>query len=109
MTAFTDSQLRDIQGIGIAGFKKDHSHFIFVRFQDQLGGVRFVSQVAPFVASAWEVGRFNDVFSEIRHRTREELLEATWVGLAISSSGYAKLGVNLDAELPPAEGYSAFK
>ncbi len=109
MTAFTDDQLRDIQGIGIAGFKKDHSHFIFVRFQDQLGGVKFVSQVAPFVASAWEVSRFNDVFSEIRHRTREELLEATWVGLAISSSGYAKLGVNLDAELPPAEGYSAFK
>jgi Dyp-type peroxidase family len=109
MTAFTDYQLRDIQGVGIAGFKKDHTHFIFVRFGVQSGGATFVGQIAPFVATAWEVGRFNEIFSEIRRRTGAELLEATWVALAITSSGYTKLGFNLDTELPKVEGYNAFK
>lgn len=109
MAAFTDDQLRDIQGVGIAGFKKNYSHFMFVGFGDQVGARGFVGQIAPLVGTAWEVGRFNEVFSEIRHRNGEELLEATWVGFGISSSGYAKLGVNLDVDLPQGESYTAFK
>jgi Dyp-type peroxidase family len=109
MTAFTDDQLRDIQGIGIAGFKKNYSHFMFVGFGDQASGRALIARVAPLVGTAWEVGRFNEVFSEIRHRNGEELLKATWVGFGISSSGYTKLGVNLDADLPLGEGNSAFK
>jgi Dyp-type peroxidase family len=109
MPAFTDDQLRNIQGMGLVGFKKDHSHLLFVRFGDQASGRALAQSITGLIANAWEVGHFNAVFSEIRNRTGgDELIKATWVGLAVSSSGYQKLGVNLDTELPT-EAFTAFK
>lgn len=110
MATFSDDQLRNIQGMGLVGFKKEHSHLIFVRFGDQASGRAIIQSLSRLVANAWEVGHFNAVFSEIRNRTGgDELIKATWVGLALSSSGYEKLGVNVDAELPTTEAFTAFK
>src|SRR5690242_8272072 len=105
--AFTDDQLHDIQGLGIAGFRKDHHELIGVRFGDAKGGRRLTQRLEAQVASAWEVLTFNRLFSEIRHRTGRETIEATWTGFMISSHGYAALGVGLSG-LPASEGTSAF-
>ena len=69
MAALSDDNLRNIQGIGLAGFRKDQQEFVFVRFDDQASGRRLLNELAPSVASAWEVGEFNRVFSEVRKRS----------------------------------------
>lgn len=106
----TDAQAKNIQGVGIAGFRKDHQQLIAVRFDDAQRALGLIGQLAERTANAWEVKQFNDLFSEIRSRGRqaEESVEATWLATLISASGFGKLGVNLD-ELPPAESYDAFK
>src|ERR1700736_2241681 len=107
--AFTQDQLKNIQGAGIAGFKKDQQEFLFLRFGSEAAARSLLRQVAPRIASAWEVKTFNDVFSEIRRRrNQEDTVEATWVGLAISSAGYQKLQGNLENELAGPDD-SAFK
>lgn len=108
VATFSDQQLRDIQGFGIAGFRKDHQELLFVRFGDAAGGRRLLGWLQPQTASAWEVERFNEVFSEVRARTQAETLSATWVGVLISAAGYEALGVAISA-LPAGEGINAFR
>lgn len=108
MATFTDTALRDIQGLGIAGFNKDHQELIFVRFGDQAGGRHLLSWLQPLTASAWEVGTFNELFREIRTRTGgDEPLAATWLGLLISAAGYQTLGVATSG-LPAGTAATAF-
>ena len=110
MPAFTDDQLANIQGLGIAGFRKDRQRFLFVRFRDAATGTALLKAVTDQVATAWEVGQFNVLCSALRRRSSEDPpVKATWIGLLLSSAGYAKLGVNLDTELPASEGSVAFK
>src|SRR2546421_19687 len=110
MTAFTQDQLNNIQGVGLVGFRKDFQQFVFVTFPDKASGVGLIVMLADRVASSWEVNMFNSLFSEIKKRYgKERVVEATWMGLALSSSGFQKLGVNLDTELPAADGTIAFK
>jgi Dyp-type peroxidase family len=107
VAAFTTLQLRDIQGFGIAGFRKDHQEILFIKIADPAGGRRLIAWLQPRTASAWEVGTFNSVFSEVRARTGAETLSATWTGILISSAGYQALGVST-ANLPSGEGTTAF-
>lgn len=109
MPPLTAEQKTNIQGIGLAGFRKDHQVMIFVRFDDAASGARMLGKLQPFVASHLEVAAFNQAYSEILHRTgREDVIEATWVGLMIGPRGYAKLGVNLASELPAGPASEAF-
>jgi Dyp-type peroxidase family len=111
MSAFTEPEEQSIQAIGLARFRKDHQELIFLRFGSPAGASRLLGELAPRVASLWEVKRFNDLFSEVSGRAtggQEGIVEATWVGLGISASGYRALGVNLD-ELGATSGAEAFK
>lgn len=102
-------QERNIQGVGVAGFRKDHQQLLFVRFADAASGRQLLTAVKNFVASHLEVAAFNQAYSEILKRTgREDVIEATWVGLLIGPKGYASLGVNLGSELLPGPGSEAF-
>lgn len=105
--AFTTQQEQDIQGFGIAGFRKDHQEVLFVRLGDPTGGRRLLGWLQPRTASAWEVGNFNSVFSEVRARTYQETLCATWLGVLISAAGYQALGVATSG-LAPGVGTDAF-
>src|SRR5712692_5541024 len=110
MGAFSQEQLNSIQGMSLVGFRKDFQHFVFITFPDRESGRHLLSQLATQVASAWELSTFNALFSEIRQRYRREgIIEATWIGLALSGSGCQKLGVNLDSELPVGDSSTAFK
>lgn len=102
------SDLKDVQGISVAGFRKDHQELIGVRFGPTTPTMRLIGHLADRTANAFEVARFNDVFSEIKHRIGEGVIEATWVGTAISAAGYAKLGVDL-TPLGTGEGFDAFR
>jgi len=106
-SAFTDTQLSDIQGFGLAGFLKDHQEVLFVRFSNATSGRALLEWLEPKTASAWEVGRFNELFSEVKGRSGKETLCATWMGTLISASGYATLGVATSG-LPAGEGVNAF-
>lgn len=107
MPTFTDTALHDIQGFGIAGFNKDHQEVMFIRVADQAGGRQLLGWLEPLTASAWEVGTFNRLFSEVRARTGSEPLAATWVGVLISALGYQALGVATSG-LPAGTGTTAF-
>ena len=106
----TDEQAKNIQGVGIAGFRKDHQELIFVRIDEPQKAFRLLGEFAQRTANAWEVKHFNDLYSEIRDRGREDegAVKAIWVATLVSSEGLKKLGVDLD-ELPAGEGYDAFK
>jgi Dyp-type peroxidase family len=106
----TKEQAQNIQGIGIAGFRKDTQQLIFARIDNAKKARTLLRELSHITANAWEVKTFNELFSEIRHRGRqaEGGVRATWVGTLISASGLKKLGANLD-ELPGDEGFIAFK
>lgn len=107
LPAFTDLQLQDIQGFGIAGFRKDVQELFFVQFGDPAGARRLLGCLESRTASAWEVHMFNEVFSEVRSRTGAETLSATWSAVLISAAGFKALGVATTG-LPAGEGTSAF-
>ena len=93
MSAFTQQQLEDIQGFGLAGFSKDRQVSIFVRVNSAVGGRALLAWLAPNISNAWEVGTFNSVFSEIRVRTAgQEPLKATWTAVMLSAAGLLALG-----------------
>lgn len=107
MAAFTLAQQQDIQGFGIAGFRKDNQELLFIEFSDAAGGRRLLGLLEPRIASAWEVDTFNHLFSEVRDRTGNETLSATWTAVLISASGYRALGVATTG-LPAGTGTDAF-
>ncbi len=108
MPPFTDTELRNIQGFGLAGFRKDQQEVLFIRFGDQAGGRALLGWLCPQVANAFEVGGFNRVFSEIRARTgREDTVEATWTAVMVGAAGLDVLGA-APAGAPSTEGSVAF-
>jgi Dyp-type peroxidase family len=108
MAALTEEQEHNIQGIGLAGFRKDHQELIAIRFPDPDAGKRLIAKLVHSVASLWEVRRFNRLFSEIRQRTRQEgIVEASWRGLLLSAKGYSQLSADLTG-LPDGESKTAF-
>lgn len=108
MTPFMDNQLKNIQGFGLAGFRKDQQEALFIRFGDRAGARALLAWLGPQVANAFEVGDFNKVFSEIRARTgREDTVEARWTAVMISAAGLDFLGAALTGA-PPTEGTAAF-
>lgn len=65
----TQAQQRNIQGVSLAGFRKDQQHLLFVTFPDAASGQALLKALAPRVASHLEVAAFNRAFSEILDRT----------------------------------------
>jgi Dyp-type peroxidase family len=103
----TTLDAKNIQGIGLAGFRKDHQELLFVDFKDAKGARRLIGQLEPNVATQHEVAAFNQLFSEIAARRGSEVIEATWMALLLSARGLELLGADL-GELPEGEGSVAF-
>lgn len=106
-TPFADGDLDSIQGVGIARFKKNHQELIFFTF-GSTGARRMCARLHPLISSASEVADFNEDYSEARRQHGlDPDMRSLWVGLGISASGLAKLGVDLGT-LPPGPGSDAF-
>src|ERR1700680_4748599 len=85
---FEDTDLASIQGVGIAGFKKDHQELMFLTFGSTANAKGLTAALVPRLANAAEVGAFNAVFSQALHEHGEDPeMQALWVGLGISASG----------------------
>jgi Dyp-type peroxidase family len=111
MTQLTDQELKDIQGIAVGRFRKDHQDLLFVRFgSNAASSRRLLAEIAPRIANAWEVRVFNNLFSEVRRRAHvDNIVRSTWTAVGLSATGFQKLGVNLQelATLPGADAFSA--
>lgn len=97
----------NVQGVGLAGFRKDHQEMLFVRFKDAKSGRKLLKHLEPDVASHHEVTAFNELFSEIRARRGKEVIEATWMAVMLSARGLETLEADLSG-LPEGEGKTAF-
>src|ERR1700682_1209715 len=105
---FADSDLEAIQGIGIAGFKKDHQELIFLTLGSRADAKALVGALSQRVANAEEVADFNEDFSAALHAHGQDPdMKALWTGLGISASGLAKLGAAL-SDMTSGPGRDAF-
>lgn len=87
-----------IQGNILAGFNKDHQTFLFVRFGDSGDARRWLGAVSGEVATVREVQSYNGVFKLV-HRRRghaSNVVQSTWMNLALTASGLDALGVTAD-------------
>jgi Dyp-type peroxidase family len=85
----------DIQGDGIAGFRKDHVRLVFFQFSDSsISSVkRWLATYADKLATARQVAGFNRVYKSMRLRMRREPVELSvlWRNIAFTSVGLQKL------------------
>jgi Dyp-type peroxidase family len=106
-----EPNVENIQGVGLAGFRKDHQELIFVEFGDAKSARKLLGHLQPEVANHKDVADFNALFSEIRRRTGEDPdpdeVEATWTAVLLSARGLEVLKADL-TELAEGEGKTAF-
>lgn len=105
----------DVQGFGLAGFRKDHQRLLAVRFGSQAAGQKIVARLADEAATHNEVASFNRLFAEVRARRQREdeddngeVLSALWTAGLLSAVGLRTLGVDPTAGAPAGEGPAAF-
>jgi Dyp-type peroxidase family len=94
-------EMEDIQGNILAGFNKDHQAFLFLAINleggdaeaNQAWAKRWLGQLVPRISTAAEVHQFNQLFRAIRARRNAEPrgLVASWINIAFTKSGIAKL------------------
>lgn len=96
-----ESSLREsanIQGNILAGFRKDHQTFLFLRFADPEQARSWLGKVARRIATTAQVASFNREFSRARrHRGGDdpEHLKAVWLGLSLTAPGISVLAPDL--------------
>ena len=95
--------VHDIQGNILAGFNKDHQRLIALRIRDVADARRWLTRVLPWISSLAEVYQFNALFRLRRKRLDQDPhgLVATWMNLAFSRDGIAKLSSADDADALP--------
>jgi deferrochelatase/peroxidase EfeB len=84
----------EIQGNILAGFNKDHQRLIAIVFRGIPAAKRWLLRVLPHINSTREVLGFNSLFKMARARRGGQEptgLVATWMNIAFSHDGIAKL------------------
>lgn len=91
--------VHDIQGNILAGFNKDHQRLIALQIRDVAAARRWLARVVPSINSLAEVHQFNTLFRMRRSRLGRDPhgLVATWMNIAFSRDGIAKLTSDADA------------
>ena len=86
-----------IQGDVLAGFRKDHEQFLFLRVADEKSGRAWLADISPRVAATREVASFNERFSVARRHgggTDPEAMAALWVGVSLTAAGLHEIAVD---------------
>jgi Dyp-type peroxidase family len=85
-------RIGDIQGNIVGGFNKDFQTLIFLRIDDAAAFRPWLGRFADVVATADEVIAFNRLFKSTRRRRRYSgSVRATWINIAFTHAGLAKL------------------
>lgn len=88
----------EIQGNIVPGFSKDHQTLVFLTVIDPVAAARWLARAIPHVATLREVEDFKRLFERTRRRRGTEgTVTSTWLNVALSASGLAKLGADPDA------------
>lgn len=86
----------NIQGNILAGFRKDHQIFVFLKLPpDTVQARGWLGELTPRIAATKEVAAFNARFSAARLRNGgddPENLQAKWVNVGLTVSGLQLLG-----------------
>jgi Dyp-type peroxidase family len=93
----------EIQGNILAGFNKDHQRLIGLRIRGVTEARRWLARILPDVSSLAEVYHFNALFRMRRARLGRDPsgLVATWMNIAFSREGLAKLSSDSEAGALP--------
>lgn len=105
----------NIQGNILAGFRKDHQVFIFLKFPPDPARARcWLGELTPRIAATKEVAAFNTRFSDARRQNGgddPENLQSKWVNVGLTISGLQFLGspqVTADLHSFGGSGFPAF-
>jgi Dyp-type peroxidase family len=101
--------IHDLQGGILAGFNKDHQILAALRFRDIATARAWLRRIVPMVSSMAEVNQFNTLFRARRRAVGEAAagLVATWMNIAFSRNGIAKLTSEADANALPDSSFRA--
>jgi Dyp-type peroxidase family len=85
--------VHEIQGDILAGFNKDYQLLAALRIHGIPETRRWLARVLPYISTLAQVSQFNSLFRETRKRAGRDPvgLVATWMNLAFSRDGIAKL------------------
>ncbi len=90
-------RIGEIQGNIVAGFNKDFQTLIFLHIDDAAAFKPWLARFADVVATADEVIAFNRLFKSTRYRRRYSgSVRATWINIAFTHAGIAKLTGDAD-------------
>ena len=88
----------EIQGNIVGGFNKDFQTLLFLRIDDPAVFKPWLTSFASVVATAEEVIAFNRLFKRTSDRRRYRgSVKASWINIAFSHAGLAKLTDDADA------------
>src|SRR5829696_4700946 len=90
-----------IQGNIIAGFSKDFQSLLFLQMQDRAGGLDWLAELRPRVATTAQVATFNKQFSEMLRTSGSDPqhLAGVWVNVSFTAEGLELLAPRLRASL----------
>jgi len=101
--------IHDIQGNILTAFNKDHQRLIALRLRSVPDARQWLRRILPHINSLAEVNHFNNSYrmqrARLGHAPRG--LTATWMNLAFSRDGIAKLTSDADADLLPDDAFRA--
>jgi Dyp-type peroxidase family len=85
----------EIQGNSLAGFKNDHQMFLFAVIENIASAKDWLKKQVPRVATLAQVAPHNQDFKRLKRlQGTDPNLKATWINLAFSAPGLAKLTSN---------------
>ena len=95
--------INEIQGNILAGFNKDQQCLIALRIRGVPEARRWLARILPHISTLSEVYQFNALFRMKRARLGHDPigLTATWMNIAFSRDGLARLSSDTDANALP--------
>lgn len=99
--------IHEIQGNILAGFSKDHQRLLALNIRSVPSARRWLARVLPYINSVAEVYQFNSLYKMRRARLGRDpqSLTVTWMNLAFSHEGIAKLTSPADADALPDDSF----
>jgi Dyp-type peroxidase family len=88
----------DIQGNILGGFHKDYEMLIFLKITQAAAAKQWLCMIEPYIATAAEVLKFNQLFKSTRHRRhgQEGTVRSTFINIGFTFDGLQKLTPDAD-------------
>lgn len=90
---YNEAAQRDIQGNLLPGFNTSNQHFLFFKFKKRAKAKAFLRDITPYVSNTHEVLQFRRInrLRKARIGKEQTFMSSTWMNVAFSHAGIAKL------------------